>query len=301
VGVSTEPRRADLPLPGGRTDATVRLHPLLAGEMLAPPGLFEKPEGRMPKLRGLGIGRSREDWIWIPVPAFLVEHPSAGPILIDTGLHPSVAIDPRQSFGGIGGRLNEFRMKPEQGLQDQLRARGVEPADVSVVVMTHLHWDHASGVSEFPHPTFIVDRREWDAAIQPRGYMRGYRTQQFDYGFHWRFVDYSSRAIDSFAGFGASIDLFGDGSVRLLATPGHTLGHQSVLLRLRDREALLTADAAYLKRTIDESLTPLLPHDEHKFFRSLKEVQRYIARTPAALVIPGHDRDVWPTLAPVYE
>jgi glyoxylase-like metal-dependent hydrolase (beta-lactamase superfamily II) len=74
-----------------------------------------------------------------------------------------------------------------------------------------------------------------------------------------------------------------------------------VLLRLRGREALLTGDAAYLKRTIDESITPLLPHDEHKFFRSLKEIQRYVERTPEALVIPGHDRDVWPTLAPVYE
>jgi N-acyl homoserine lactone hydrolase len=298
VGVTTEPKPAALPFPGGRADATVRLHPLLAGEMLAPPALFDRPKGRFPKLQA---ARGRKNWIWIPVPAFLVEHPGAGPILIDTGLHPSVAIDPGQNFGRLGKMFNDFRMDRRQALHDQLQERGVEPDDVRLIVMTHLHWDHASGVSEFPHATFVLDGREWEAAIEPRGTLRGYRTRQFDYGFDWRAIDYESPEVDSFAGFGASVDLFGDGSVQLVATPGHTLGHQSVLLRLRGREALLTADAAYLKRTIDESLAPLLPHDEHKFWRSLKEIQRYVARTPGALVIPGHDRDVWPTLQSVYE
>ena len=83
MSVSAEIRPAQLPLPGGRPDATVRLHPLLAGEVRVPPGLLERPEGRFATLRGLGVGRSRRDWVWLPVPAFLVEHPAAGPILID--------------------------------------------------------------------------------------------------------------------------------------------------------------------------------------------------------------------------
>lgn len=297
-----EPRPAELPLPGGRDGATVRLHPLLSGEMLAPPGLLERPKGRAKLLRAFGTGRSRGDWIWLPVPAFLVEHPGAGPLLVDTGLHPSVAIDAAQSFGSLAARFNEFRFEPAQAVAAHLRDRQVHPADVRVVVMTHLHTDHASGVSEFPDATFVVDRREWEGAARPRGTMRGYRPAQFDHGFDWRAVDYEAGDVDSFATFGASLDLFGDGSVRLVATPGHTAGHQSLVLRLRGREALLCGDAAYTLRAIsDETVTPLIMDDEHRWRRSLREIRRFVERTPGVVVIPGHDPDTWPRLDAVYE
>jgi glyoxylase-like metal-dependent hydrolase (beta-lactamase superfamily II) len=301
VSVSVEPRPIQLPLPGGQEGATVRLHPLLTGEMLSPPGLLERPAGPLRKVRGLGLGRSRRDWIWLPIPAFLVEHPGAGPVLVDTGLHPSVAIDPNQSFGTVGGRVNEFRMEPGQAVAAQLRARGVSPAEVRTVVMTHLHTDHASGVSEFPDATFVLDRREWESAIAPRGLARGYRPAQFDYGFDWRAVDYESPDIDSFESFGAALDLFGDGSVRLLATPGHSAGHQSVLLRLRGREALLCADAAYTLRALDEDVVPLIMDDEHRWRRSLGEVRRFVRATPGLVVVPGHDGEAWSRLDDVYE
>ncbi|MFL5819338.1 MAG: N-acyl homoserine lactonase family protein [Solirubrobacteraceae bacterium] len=300
MSVSAEIRPSQLPLPGGRQGATVRLHPLLTGEVQVPPGLLERPDGRFATIRGLGLGRGRGGWVWLPVPAFLVEHPGAGAILVDTGLHPSVAIDPAQSFGRLAARLARFRMGARQAAPDQLRARGVNPADVAVVVMTHLHTDHASGVSEFPHATFVLDRREWEVAIPRGGGLRGYRPAQFDHGFDWWGVDYDEPQVESFADFGQTLDLFGDGSVRLVATPGHTLGHQSVLLRLGDREALLAGDAVYEMRTIESDIDPLFVQDRHLFWRSVREIRRYVERTPGALVIPGHDRHHWPALEPVY-
>jgi glyoxylase-like metal-dependent hydrolase (beta-lactamase superfamily II) len=301
VSVSTEPRPAQLPLAGGQEGATVRLHPLLTGEMHAPPGLLERPSGPAKLVRGLGVGRRRNDWLWLPVPAFLVEHPGAGPVLIDTGLHPSVALDPSQSFGRVAAAVNEFRMGADQAVAAQLRRRDIDPADVRIVVMTHLHTDHASGVSEFPDATFVLDGREWESAIAPRGLLRGYRTEQFDYGFDWRSVDYGSSDIESFASFGASLDLFGDGSVRLLSTPGHSAGHQSVLLRLRGREALVCADSAYTLRAIREDVVPLVMDDEHRWRRSLHEVRRFVQSTPNLVVIPGHDGEAWAQLEEVYE
>jgi N-acyl homoserine lactone hydrolase len=300
VSVSAEIRPAQLPLPGGRPGATVRLHPLLTGEVRVPPGLLERPAGRFATLRGLGVGRSRRDWVWVPAPAFLVEHPGAGPILVDTGLHPSVAIDPAQSFGRLAARLSGFRVRPDQAVTAQLRARGVDPRDVALVVMTHLHTDHASGVSEFPQATFVLDGREWEVAIRRGGALRGYRTSQFDHGFDWWAVGFDGPEVESFAAFGQTLDLLGDGSIRLIATPGHTLGHQSVLLRLADREALLAGDAVYELRAIDGDVEPLFLQDHHLFWRSVREIRRYVERTPGALVIPGHDRDQWSTLEPVY-
>ena len=260
--MSVEPKPAELPLPGGQPEATVRLHPLLTGEMGSPPGFLARPHGRFATIRGLGVGRSRKGWLWLPIPAFLVEHPGAGPFLVDTGLHASLAIDPRQNFGALAVRFNRFRMEPEQAVGAQLRARGIDHSQIGLVVMTHLHTNH---------------------------------------GFDWRAIDYDAPEVDSFETFGGTVDLFGDGSVRLLATPGHTLGHQSVLLRLRDREALLCGDAAYTRRAIDEDITPLFMHDDHRFFRSLREIRRFVERTPGLEVIPGHDPEVWPTLQPVYE
>ena len=81
------PQPATLPLPGGRDGATVRLHPLLAGELLAPPGLLRapaRPAGAAADVPRLALRAGSG----VPIPAFLVEHPGAGPILIDTGLHP---------------------------------------------------------------------------------------------------------------------------------------------------------------------------------------------------------------------
>ena len=114
--------------------------------------------------------------------------------------------------------------------------------------MTHLHNDHASGAIQFPQATFVVDASEWAAACKG-GFAEGYRREHYDQPFDWRTVDYD--AAPPYATFERTLDLFGDGSVRLLSTPGHTRGHQSILLKLEGRELLLTADAAYTRRAIE--------------------------------------------------
>ena len=192
-------------------------------------------------------------------------------------------------------------MSPEQALREQLLERGIGHRDVAVVVMTHLHYDHASGVSEFPDATFVLSRAEWEAGSHGAQMRNGYIRSQFDFPFDWRTVDYEAADVDAHRTFGRAVDLFGDGSVRLLFTPGHTAGHQSVLLRLSDREALLTADAAYLERTISGEAEPLVVDDRHRFVRSLGEIRRWVGQTPDALVITGHDRELWSRLEPLYE
>jgi N-acyl homoserine lactone hydrolase len=299
VSVGTEPRPIELPLEGGSEDATVRLHPIKAAELMAPPSYLARSPGRLAWARTLATRRS--SYVALPVPAFLLEHPTAGPILVDTGMHPSVADDPRQNFGRATAMIQTVRMERSDALPAQVAARGVEPADVGLVIMTHLHFDHASGVSEWPGATFVVDRREWDAAADG-GALQGYHPRQFDHAFDWRAIDYDDEAVDSFASFAHSVDLLGDGSIRLVSTPGHSLGHQSVVVRLGGgREALICGDAAYTLRTITDGDTPLLIPDEHRFWRSVREIERYVEQTPSAVVIPGHDPETWPRLEPVYE
>ncbi|MDO8209456.1 N-acyl homoserine lactonase family protein [Conexibacter sp. CPCC 206217] len=302
MAVATEPKPLTHPLPGGREGARVRLTPLLAGELAAPPAYLARRDGRLGVLRDRlqVLGSRRSGWLQLPVPAFLVEHPSAGPLLVDTGFHPSVVDGVEANMGRAARVLYHVRMEREQAIAKQLETRGIAATDVRTVVMTHLHVDHASGVSEFPAATFVVDAREWVAA-SAGGTRNGYHARQFDHAFDWRTIDYGMQAIDSFASFGQSFDLFGDGAVRLLSTPGHSAGHQSVLLRLSAREALLTGDAAYTWAALRDGAMPLVLDDEHRYRRSIGELALYLRQTPGALVIPGHDAAAWAKLEERYE
>jgi N-acyl homoserine lactone hydrolase len=300
MAVASEPKPARLPLRGGADGSTVRVHPILTGEIHAPPAHTDAPSGRLsrPKIAGQLIG-SRRGWHWLPVPAFLVEHPHAGAILIDTGLHQVCAQDVGANMGRAAKLLFEVRMDHDQALRFQLPARGVRPASVAMVILTHLHVDHASAVVEFPQATFVVDQREWEAAAG-HGARQGYHHRQFDHAFDWRTVDYEAEPVESFAGFAHTLDLLGDGSIRLMSTPGHTPGHQSVLLRTADGEVLVAGDAAYTERELRGAAQPLVVYDDHLRRRSLAEIRRYAEQTPGAKVILSHDWEAWPELAPVY-
>jgi glyoxylase-like metal-dependent hydrolase (beta-lactamase superfamily II) len=192
-------------------------------------------------------------------------------------------------------------MEASQAVPAQLRSLGIDPKGVKLVVMTHLHVDHASAMSEFPSATFVFAKQEWEAATEPRGELRGYRTEQFDHAFDYRTLDFESADADSFASFGRSFDLLGDGSIRVVFTPGHTRGHMSVILRTGAGELLIAGDAAFTRETLRTGHLPYQLDDAHRFKRSLKEIQQYMELTPGAPVVVGHDLDAFRSLKEVYE
>ncbi len=199
-------------------------------------------------------------------------------------------------------QLQTIHMKPEQAISAQLREqKGIEPSDVRVAIMTHLHMDHASAISEFTSATYVLGAGEWRAFHGARPKLNGYVRHHVEHAVEYKEVPYDSAAIDSYSTFGRAYDLFGDGSVRLVATPGHTHGHQSVILRLKDREALVTGDAVYFTRTIDDERRGWVMADEHKWHRSVGEIRLYRRENPDALIIPGHDPEEWAKLLPRYE
>ena len=300
MATAAEPQPADLPLPGGRDGARVKLHPLLTGSTTGPRAWFLREEGRMAWRRAFGFGVGKSDWLRVPVPAFLVEHPGAGHLLIDTGFHPSVAAKPTANLGRLAQfTFRDIEMTPDQAVSAQLRERGIASNAIKFVVMTHLHIDHASAISEFPESTFVVSSAEW-AAASDGGQFQGYVKRQFDHGFDWRLLDFASRDSDSFSGFARSFDLFGDGSVRAVFTPGHTLGHMSLVLRTGSGEVLVAGDAIYMRQTLSAEHLPYRMADEHLFRRSLREIRQYATETPDALIVPGHDFDAWHELEAVY-
>jgi N-acyl homoserine lactone hydrolase len=291
------------PLAGGTAGATVTVIPLVAGSVSWSRSMMERPGGRLETLKLLRALITGEPSMTVPVPAFLIRHPSAGAILVDTGLHPSIATDGRQNFGGLANRIGKPQLAPGEDVPAQLRSLGLDPGEVPVVVMTHLHIDHTSAISEFPDSTFVVSETEWQAgALGPRAMLNGYRRPHFDYAFDYRTVDFDRAGIDSYASFGRTFDLFGDGSVRLAFTPGHSAGHISVIARLSQRDFVIGGDATYTMGQLEGTAPlPPRPHDAHNFRRSLQELRLFRGQFPDAVITPGHDPDFYARIDRRYE
>lgn len=294
-----EPKPADLPLAPGRTDATVRLHPLLTGTAAWPEAWPHRTEGPLAGLRAIGVGSKT---VPIPLPSFLVEHPSAGPILIDTGLDPEVADGRKDGFGRVAAATTarSFKLERSQAATEQLRARGVEPADVGHVLMTHMHLDHASGMKQFPGAVFVMSRPEWDSFHAPRAFSRGYIPSHLPQDAQHRTLDFEGDRAASHGAFGRTLDLLGDGSVIAAFTPGHTAGHVSFVLRTAAGEVVVAGDAVYTRHALATGHLPFLMESRKLFQRSLQELQRHAESNPDTVLIPGHDMAAWDDLAEVY-
>jgi N-acyl homoserine lactone hydrolase len=301
--VHVEAKPLHEPLAGGTPGASVSVEPLIAGHVTWPRTMMERPGGRFETLKLLRALLSGKPAMTVPCPAFLIRHPSAGAILVDTGLHPSIATDGEENFGRLGARVGNPTLEPGSDVPGQLRAHGLDPNEVPIVVMTHLHLDHSSAISEFPNSTFVVSEVEWEAAtVGPRPLLNGYRRAHFDYAFDYRTVDFDRGGIDSYSSFARCFDLFGDGSIRLAYTPGHSAGHMSVIAHLAERDFVIGGDATYTEGQLDGD-APLAPRpfDAHNYRRSLQELKLFRREYPDAIVTPGHDPSFFEKLGARYE
>jgi N-acyl homoserine lactone hydrolase len=291
------PEPAVMPAGEGRAGATVRVHPLLTGEILAPPVFFKRPDGPLGLLEGLGLHVPPRRWQWCPIPAFLVEHPTAGGLLIDTGLDASVLRDPAEQFGWLLKHLFRLRVVAGQDAVSQARERGVEPGAIRTVILTHLHYDHAGGAGQLPHAAFLFDGREWVPARRGR-LLEGYRRETVDRPLDWRALEFAGAPAGG--GFSHTLDLLGDGSIRLLSTPGHSNGHISVSLRTAAGPVLVVGDAAYTRRAIAEDHDQIARADAAAYRTSLQCLRRWADEHPTAPVICSHDYEFWANAPPLY-
>ncbi|MGB3876169.1 MAG: N-acyl homoserine lactonase family protein [Shinella zoogloeoides] len=221
----------------------------------------------------------------IPVPWFLLTHP-AGNVVIDGGLAAEGLADPRAYWGSS---IDTFRivMSPQEGCLAQLSALGYGAEDIDYVILSHMHSDHTGAVGRFPNATHIVQRAEYNYAFAPDWFAAAaYVRRDFDRpDLHWHFLD--GEASDGF-------DLLGDGTLQTFFTPGHSVGHQSVLIRLPNTgHVLLAGDAAYTMDHWDEKALPGFLASTVDTVRSVRKLHVIADRTDA-VVVTGHDPQAWP-------
>ncbi len=273
----------------------MRVHPLLAGEILISPSFSMRPSGPLGAQRGMLRQLRRRGVRWAPVPVFLLEHPTRGPLLVDTGYDASVRDHPARTLGAASARLFEHR---PHDLDALLAERGVSAGEIELVVMTHLHGDHSSGLGRFPEATIAADRREWAAADGGGAYhrpvIRAARRRQL--------LDYEAASAGHLGDFALrTLDLFGDGSVTLVSTPGHSAGHQSVLVRCASGlRVLLLGDAAHLTAQLEDPVPMAYLDDAGRFTSTLCVLRAWLGENRDVVAIPGHDPQAWAALEPVY-
>ena len=215
-----------------------------------------------------------------PVPCYLIDHPR-GKVLFDTGLHRSLATDPDGRLGPLA-KVFEVEFGAGELVSERLRALDVDPGDVRFIVNSHLHFDHVGGNAEIPNACVVVQRPEWEAGHDARLARRSaFDARDYDTG----------QDVLQVSG---EHDLFGDGRVVCMPTYGHTPGHQSLLLRLDGGPILLSSDACYLRRTLDEMRLPTVVHDADAARASLRWMDAL--RRDGTRIFFGHDPEFWATV-----
>jgi glyoxylase-like metal-dependent hydrolase (beta-lactamase superfamily II) len=266
------------------------VHLLFTAETSVPFGQFYGGlEGWVGKA-ALWRGGLQRELFWAPVSVVVVRHPRHGVLLVDTGLsreqtHPFDYYSVRA--GGLNSgiwRDSENRIGAEGDLGEQLARLGIAADDVRHVVLTHLHEDHVGEVLRFPAAAVHVSRLEWDDRA------RVSYTPSFEAVRDWDHFDFAHGGVGPFE---ASYDLFGDRSVVLLPTPGHSMGHSSVLIQPAEGPLLVTGDALYTLRHLDPEALAAFNYFGLQglatYQDSVRRVAAFAASDPELVVIAPHD------------
>ncbi len=214
--------------------------------------------------------------VFNPYYAYLITHPE-GNVLFDMAGHPDLGTDPHSRMGDAAGSF-VVKMGPDDWVVPRLKQLGLEPEDISTVVQSHLHFDHTGALEWFRHARVLVQREELDFAMNPPVYQASAFIQaDFDIGLNWDLLD-------------GERDVFGDGKIRCIPTPGHTRGHQSLLIDLPSRPLFLLADTHYLLNKMRQRIMPGFLWSPDALVETWDRVEEIERQTNARLVVT-HELD----------
>jgi len=222
-----------------------------------------------------------EEIITVPIPAYVITHPE-GNVVYDTGFPLECATDPQhfdEALASYG-----VNMTRENHIVEQVKAAGFDPDSIRYVVQTHLHFDHVGAIGHLKDSEFLVHRADWDYAHNADWFIHfAYPLQDIDRpGMNWTFLD--DLTTDNV------YDVYGDGRIRLLLSPGHSPGMLSLIANLDESSVMLTGDAVV---TIDHWRDEALPFflDAPACARSTARLRKFQDEEGIDMVLFGHDAE----------
>ena len=235
---------------------------------------------------------SRQWLTGLPINVYVIEHRD-GLVVFDTGQDRASVTDPgyfpRGPLGLVYKRLARFDIPEDQTFASQLRAIGYDPADVDVAVISHLHQDHIGGLVDLPNAQIVLTREEQATMSgllpEANGILRSHLDFPAD---RWRTIEFEGLA--DVPGFERGFDLFGDGSLALLPTPGHTPGSMSLLVRDPGMSpSLLVGDVTYDAGAMLANGTIPGVGDRSQLADTTRRIRHLSSTMPDLRILAAHD------------
>lgn len=229
-----------------------------------------------------GFFRGTDKKILLPVSCYLIEHPK-GRLLIDTGWDSRYVTERPHRFFGLLDSISTPILKAGESVDAHLEKLGLRGADMDYVFFSHMDFDHTSGLRLVQDAKHIMAARE-EIADAKKYFFRYVKS-------NWDFVDvapfeYQQTGIGP---VGKSFDVFQDGSVTLVNTPGHTHGLFSAVIRNEEKYLVLAGDAAYTQKSLQERHIPGFTVDDKLAEKSLDWLCQCAADENCILVAANHD------------
>jgi glyoxylase-like metal-dependent hydrolase (beta-lactamase superfamily II) len=259
---------------------------LFAGQALAQKGMqlyvFTSGSlGGFPKA-ALQIG-GQGNLDWIPVSFYVIKHPK-GNVIFDTGNNDKTIADAEGWWGPLAKGFG-VKMTKDDAIPAQLAKIGMKIADIKYVVVGHMHLDHGGNVYQFPNATVVAQNDEMKAALWPDvGYSIYYIPGDVADAKKWNVL-----RLDG------DLDLFGDGTIRIIRSPGHTPGSQFAVVKLpKTGTVILTSDVVYFKDSLEKNLIPPIPGtwSPQGMYEGYQKI-RHIRDVEGAKIFYGHDPEVF--------
>ena len=228
-----------------------------------------------------------------PINVYVIEH-EQGLVLFDTGQDRRSVTDAAYFPSGLTGvlysRLARFAIEPADTLSVQLHALGYDISRVRTAILSHLHQDHIGGLAELGSAQIIVSKVEWDQLAKPLAELNGLMRSHIELpGLKWNFVTPRPTDDTSLDPFTESHDIFGDGSLVLIPTPGHTPGSMSLLLRQEGMAPMLfVGDLTYDVDLLTQEEVPGVG-SRRGLLRSTRAVLKLKERYPDLVILAAHD------------
>jgi len=182
-----------------------------------------------------------------------------------------------------GHSMTAPNVAPKVSVVDQLARIDVKPDQVKFVGISHYHADHTGQIGSFPKTTLLIGAREWEAITSPNP-AQGVNFKPFE-GWIKGENKVEPQSIDK--------DVFGDGSVIMLRTPGHTPGHSSLLVKLAQMgPVIITGDAVHFRENYDADGVPAFNFDRAQTVASIERMKQIAANLKATVIIQHDARDV---------
>jgi N-acyl homoserine lactone hydrolase len=182
-----------------------------------------------------------------------------------------------------GHAMTAPNVAPKVSLIDNLAKIDVKPDQIKYIGISHYHADHTGQIDSFPKATLLIGAREWDAITSPKP-AQGVNFKPFE---SWIKGDskVEPQPIDK--------DVFGDGTVIMLRTPGHTPGHSSLLVKLAQMgPVIITGDAVHFRENWDSNGVPAFNYDRAQTVTSIERLKQIAANLKATVIIQHDARDV---------